>query len=587
MEVRHYSRRYSLLYDIYYFLKDLSIDDIFIGILEMSFAAAVIIPLILIIRKLLSRSPKKYSYFLWAAVFIRLILPFKFNIPIGLGKGISIEGYSLENKGISFESSATAAINALGNLTSGNTELQHIKGSENFYPATTWEIFLNFGKYIWLFGMITMLVLGVISAIKLNKKLSASVYLKENIYACDYIDTALVKGIIHPEIYLSSKITEAEARYILFHEKFHLKRHDHLLKLLAFILLSINWFNPLVWLFFIFFSEDMELSCDEAVLSYFGESDREEYNKTMLNVTLRSKRNISTALYFGEGSLKKRLKNAVNFTKPTKAITIISTTVTTLLFFLLIVSNSITAIGNLNTENYYKTDSFTVNAFGDGDLFVYPYGADSVILKEEINGNHHKIYALVMYKKFDFNGEFFTELKEVYTPAVIECEKYLTEHGIENYKLISYTVPEAGNNFEAEVKKLFPDDIESEALNFNKYREGLTYNCLKHAMNSISYEQSRFESSINWQENKFTKHLPPLTEGEIKWVSYYESDIFCTIAIDKVSRDYILNYIDKLAKENGAAASEVLKSLYQVYIKDYGINIYIEIGENCARLLIN
>lgn len=300
MEVRHYSRRYSLLYDIYYFLKDLSIDDIFIGILEMSFAAAVIIPLILIIRKLLSRSPKKYSYFIWSAVFIRLIFPLKFNIPIGLGKGISIEGYSLENKGISFESSATAAIKAFDNLAKGNTELLHVKGSENFYPTVTWEIFLNFGKYIWLFGMITMLILGVISAIRLRKKLSASVYLNDNIYLCDYIDTALVKGIIHPKIYLSSKVTEKEAKYIIFHENFHLKRHDHLLKLLAFILLSINWFNPLVWLFFIFFSEDMELSCDEAVLSYFGESDREEYNRTMLNVTLRSNRYKHRPLFWRE-----------------------------------------------------------------------------------------------------------------------------------------------------------------------------------------------------------------------------------------------------------------------------------------------
>jgi len=586
MEIRHYDYRYKLLYDIYYFFEDLSFDDIFIKILEMSFAAAIIIPFILLIRLLIFKLPKKYSYFIWSAVFIRLLLPFNFNFPLGFGREIDIEGYSLSKKGINFLGAANAALRAVGDAANGGIGIQHIKGEEHTYVSRFWEVWILFGKYIWLTGFILMLTLGIISAIKLKKKLSASVYLKDNIYLCDYIDTALVKGIFHPKIYISSKIREDEALYIIFHEKFHVTRHDHLLKLLAYFILAVNWFNPLVWLFFIYFSEDMELSCDEAVLSYFGESDKQQYRKVMLDATLRNKRNLNTSLYFGEGSLKKRLINALNFTKPSKLTTCVSVFLTVIRLILLLTSNSITVLGNLSENNDYSVNFATMEKFGDGDSDVNPAGSDCVILKREETGDYNKIYAVIMYKKYDFNGEVFTPLKEVFTPAVIECEKFINEAGTEDYEILSYIIPKSGESFESEVRSLFPDNIENEALNFEEYRNGLEYNCLKSAMNTVAYNYFRFSNDINWQENKFTKDLPPLEKGDIKWVSFY-SNTTAFIAIDNIDSDYILSYANNLQLEGYTNKESYSDNYYRVYSIEPSVSVYFQVGENCVLITID
>lgn len=582
MESYFYETRYALLYDIYYFFKNLSFDDIFIAVLEMSFAAAVIIPFILLTRIAFSKLPKKYSYFLWSAVFLKLIFPLSFNFPLSFGRNINIEGYSLSKKGVNFTTSANAVLNTIKNTSESSLGIQYLEGTKRSYISTDWEVWIHFGKYVWLFGMIIMLLFGIISAIKLKRKLAASVHLKENIYICDYIDTALVKGLLHPRIYVNSKVSETELRYILFHEKFHQTRHDHFFKLLAFLLLSVNWFNPLVWLFFIYFSEDMELSCDEAVLSYFGESERLKYNETILNLSLKKTRNIGTALYFGEGSLKKRLKNSVNYCKPTKIITVLSVFATLVLFFLFLTTNSTITLGNYREDNDYGISFFTADKYGKGDRIINPSGSDVLILKTETRDEYNKIYALVMFNRYAFDGSEFTLIDEVYTPAVIECEKYYNEKDIERYKLLSYTVPEKGENFEREVCDLFPDDIEKEALNLKKYKQGLEYNCLKDAMNYVGYDLYEFSNNINFEECKFTKKLPPIEEGEIKWVACHSSH--CTIAIDNISSSYIDNYLENLKAEG--YLNITLHNSNLIEIASVNSIIYVYLGDNCAKLSI-
>ena len=122
---------------------------------------------------------------------------------------------------------------------------------------------VSIATYIWLAGIVAMIGVSMISYVKLRKSLVGAVRVRGNIYVADYITTPFVLGIFRPRIYLLSLLSEQEQEYILRHEQYHIRRGDHIFKLLAYVALCIHWFNPLVWLAFLLFSKDMEMSCGE------------------------------------------------------------------------------------------------------------------------------------------------------------------------------------------------------------------------------------------------------------------------------------------------------------------------------------
>ena len=137
-------------------------------------------------------------------------------------------------------------------------------------------------EMIWLMGVLGMLVYSSISYFQLRRRLIGTVLLRDNIYLADGIETPFVMGCIRPKIYLPSILSEQEQGYIVLHEQHHIHRGDHLLKALAFLALSIHWFNPLVWVAFVLSSKDMEMSCDEAVVRKLGEAIRADYSSSLL-----------------------------------------------------------------------------------------------------------------------------------------------------------------------------------------------------------------------------------------------------------------------------------------------------------------
>ncbi|WP_438348401.1 M56 family metallopeptidase [Paenibacillus sp. FA6] len=128
----------------------------------------------------------------------------------------------------------------------------------------------------------------------------------------------MYNGLIRPKIYLPVGLHVEEHSYILLHEQTHIKRYDHIIKPVAFLVLSVHWFNPLVWVAFMLMSRDMEFSCDERVLKKMN-SDiyiRKSYASSLL--TLATDRHIlnGSPLAFGEGNVKGRIKNVLNYRKP-------------------------------------------------------------------------------------------------------------------------------------------------------------------------------------------------------------------------------------------------------------------------------
>lgn len=284
-------------------------DDLFLQILNMSFTGGIVILFVLAVRLPLKKAPKIYSYVLWSVVLFRLICPFSFESVLSLlptkaapiSQGIVYMAQPEINTGIS----------PLNNFVNAA-----LPPATPYASANPLQIWVFIGCLIWCAGMALLFAYSMITLLKLKKRLRNSVHCKDNIYVSGGIDAAFVMGIFQPKIYLPLMLSEQEKEYILLHEQTHISRFDHVLKIISFLVLCVHWFNPLVWLAFFLSAKDMEMSCDEAVIKKLGNDVKKDYSSSLL--TLAAGRRIigGTPLTFSEGDTKGRIKNVLNYKKP-------------------------------------------------------------------------------------------------------------------------------------------------------------------------------------------------------------------------------------------------------------------------------
>ena len=301
------------------------LDRIFMEILDMSLQASAVILAVILIRLLLKSAPKIFSYALWSVVLLRLLCPISIEAPISLVphmESVSAD-YTLQDQPISFFDAGMAAYEAVGDALNGGLGVQHIHTNEigeSGLPKTvtaSWgEVWILFGQYVWLIGIAGLLLYSAVTYLKLRKRLIGAAHLGENIYLADHIDSPFVLGVLRPKIYLPSALGEAERGYIIAHEQQHIQRLDHIVKLIAYVALALHWFNPLVWVAYILFCKDMEMSCDESVIRKLGGDIRADYSASLLNLATGRRILAVTPLAFGEGDPKGRIKNLAKWKKP-------------------------------------------------------------------------------------------------------------------------------------------------------------------------------------------------------------------------------------------------------------------------------
>ena len=312
--------------------------EIFPQILNMSLTASVIICVVLLCRLLLKRAPKIYSYVLWSVVLFRLLCPVSLSAPIsvlGIFDTPVLEQTS-ENAGdkASVTSSImyiptdivhteypeiTLPIPGVGDMVSDAVN-DRLPSGEFQLRADPLEFPVTFATYLWMIGIMGMLVSGIVSYVRLRSNIVGALKLRDNIYVTDHISGPFVIGLIKPKIYLPSELDEKEHSYIILHEKYHIRRGDPVFKMVAYIALCIHWFNPLVWLFFKLFVKDMEMSCDEAVVNKLGENIRADYSASLLQLAIGRQMLFGSPLAFGETEPTGRIKNLSRWKKPTLVI---------------------------------------------------------------------------------------------------------------------------------------------------------------------------------------------------------------------------------------------------------------------------
>ena len=296
---------------------------------NMSLTASVVILAVLAVRRLLRRAPKVFSYALWAVVLFRLLCPVSVTSAVSLlgALGAPAQERSAVTSVVEYVP-ADIVRNMAPTVTPLPQEPFPAEPGKNIVstapsvtqpaaaPASPLSGPVAVLTLTWLTGMALLLLYSVISLLRLRRRLVGAVRLEDNIYLADYIPSPFVMGLFRPKIYLPSTLTETERGYILRHEQYHLRRRDHVVKLLSFLALCVHWFNPLVWAAFILAGKDMEMSCDEAVVRELGEDIRADYSASLLSLATGRRIVAGMPLAFGEGDTGGRIRNLLNWKRP-------------------------------------------------------------------------------------------------------------------------------------------------------------------------------------------------------------------------------------------------------------------------------
>lgn len=291
-------------------------NHLFSQVLNMSMTGSIVILLVIFVRLLLKRSPKIFSYVLWSVVLFRLLCPATFTAPVSV-----LNAFQPEMKEVSERTSVVTFIPAEINriYEPAFVPAQSQSEAQAEQPEARTHAGLNqvsVASYVWLCVTSVMILYSIIQYIRLRKKLAAAMLCSDNVYLADYIDTAFVADILKPKIYLPSSVPKEERKYVIAHERHHIRRCDHIIKLLAYLALCIHWFNPLVWTAFILAGKDMEMSCDEAVIQKMGPEVRADYSASLLRLTTHKKIIAGMPLAFGEGDTKGRVMNLAKWKTP-------------------------------------------------------------------------------------------------------------------------------------------------------------------------------------------------------------------------------------------------------------------------------
>lgn len=273
---------------------------------DMTFSTSVFILAILGIRFLFKNSSKNSRLLLWLLVGIKLLLPFNLESKFSLIPKTLFEK-STDNVG--------GVVSTVEILTSNVQET----------TVSYKSVFL----IVWALGITIILIYGAVSFWRLHKNISDAVKKDGNIFQSEKVVSPFVLGIIKPKIYTPFNLDDETLSHIVSHERSHIRNLDHITKLLAFVLLAVHWFNPLVWISFMLFTKDIELACDERVVKNYTLEKRKSYAKALLSCAVNEGRGIIHPLAFGEVSIKSRIKFVVSYKKTLKIVLV--------LFFIVVV----------------------------------------------------------------------------------------------------------------------------------------------------------------------------------------------------------------------------------------------------------
>lgn len=286
--------------------------DLFLKILNLGITASYVMAAVMLVRLIFrKKAPKKLICALWLLVGVRLVCPFSLESVLSLIPSAETVPPEIVSSPAPQITSGFAAFNSVVNPVL----------SEAFAPipeqsVSPMQVLTEVGAWVWLAGVIAVCLYGLISYIKLKRKMSDAVLLSGNIFQSEKVESPFILGFFMPKIYLPFALSDTDRENVIAHETAHIKRKDHIIKPLAFLLLAVYWFNPLVWVSYVLLCRDIELACDERVIKDLSEDNRKEYAKSLLDCAVKRKSIAACPLAFGEVGVKTRIKGVMHYKKP-------------------------------------------------------------------------------------------------------------------------------------------------------------------------------------------------------------------------------------------------------------------------------
>lgn len=285
--------------------------ELFLKIVNMSISASWVVIAVLTLRFCLKKAPKWVNVLLWGIVAARMVFPFSIESVLSL-----IPSAETISPTIMMEQSPS--------VQTGVPALNHVINpviSGSFTPApgasaNPLQIWIPVLAGIWLFGIAALFLYSAVSYWRLRRKVCEAVILRGNIYQSEKVCSPFVLGIIRPKIYLPYHMDSREMGHVIAHEQTHICRRDHWWKPLGFLLLTIHWFNPLMWLSYVLLCRDIELACDEKVIGEMGNEQRADYTQALVTCSVGRRVIAACPLAFGEIGVKERVKSVMNYKKP-------------------------------------------------------------------------------------------------------------------------------------------------------------------------------------------------------------------------------------------------------------------------------
>ena len=294
-------------------------NELFLKIINMSISASWLVLAVLLLRFVLKKAPKWVNVLLWGIVAVRLAFPFSIESALSL---IPSAETIPPNIGMNTTPTINSGINAINNavnpiISQSNTPM----AGASVNPL---QITIGIFEYIWIFGMTALALYTAISYWRLHRKVDTAVRYKDNIFQSENVKSPFVLGIIKPRIYLPFNMNGQDLEHVVAHEQAHIHRKDHWWKPLGFLLLTIHWFNPLMWLAYVLLCRDIELACDEKVIKELGNEQRADYMQALVACSVNRRMIAACPLAFGEVGVKERVKSVMNYKKPAFWVIIIA-----------------------------------------------------------------------------------------------------------------------------------------------------------------------------------------------------------------------------------------------------------------------
>lgn len=285
---------------------------LFIKLLNMSIAAGWFILAVVFLRAILKRAPKSIRRILWALVAVRLVLPYSpqsFLSLIPSAEAVSPDILYAETPEIH---SGIYALNTFLNPAISKTLAP--AADTGAAPA---QMIVSAASADWIAGMAALMLYGTVSYVRLRRRVADAVILRDNIWQSEKVPSPFVLGLFRPRIYLPPSMDEESLAHVVAHERTHISHSDHWIKPLGFLILTVYWFNPLIWLAYILLCRDIELACDEHVVKQMSADEKKAYSKALLACSVDRRAVAACPLAFGEVGVKQRIKNVLNYKKPT------------------------------------------------------------------------------------------------------------------------------------------------------------------------------------------------------------------------------------------------------------------------------